>query len=73
MKPANKQRVELLEKACNFERGKPSYALAIYSVEMADKISELKVDADFVVALPDNGRGDLSEEIPKEGYRVFFD
>ena len=44
----------------------------IYSAEMADKISELEVDADFVVALPDNERGDLSEEIPKGGCKVFF-
>ncbi len=72
MKPVNKQRVEQLEKACNFEKGKPSYALVIYSEEMADKISELEVDADFVVALSDNERGDLSEEIPKGGYKVFF-
>ena len=40
---------------------------------MADKISALEVDADFVVALPDNGRGDLGEEIPKGGYKVYFD
>ena len=32
----------------------------------------LDVDADLVVALPDNRRGDLSEEIPKGEYRVFF-
>lgn len=38
-----------------------------------NKISTLEVDADFVVALPDNGRGDLSKEIPKGGYKVFFD
>jgi hypothetical protein len=31
-----------------------------------------RVDADFVVALPDNGRGDISEEIPKGGYKIFF-
>jgi hypothetical protein len=73
MKLANRKRVEELEKACNFEKGKPSYALVIYSAEMADKISALEVDADFVVALPDNGRGDLGEEIPKGGYKVFFD
>ncbi|MFI0435828.1 MAG: hypothetical protein ACH350_08935 [Parachlamydiaceae bacterium] len=73
MKLANRKRVEELEKACNFEKGKPSYALVIYSAEMADKISELEVDADFVVALPDNGRGDLGKEIPKGGYKVFFD
>jgi hypothetical protein len=73
MKLANRKRVEELEKACNFEKGKPSYALVIYSAEMADKISALEVDADFVVALPDNGRGDLGEEIPKEEYKVFFD
>jgi hypothetical protein len=73
MKLANRKRVEELEKACNFEKGKPSYALVIYSAEMADKISALEVDADFVVALPDNGRGDLGEEIPKGGYKLFFD
>lgn len=73
MKPANRKRVEKLEKTCNFEKGKPSSALVIYSAEMADIISELEVNADFVVALPDNGRGDLGEEIPKGGYRVFFD
>lgn len=73
MKSVNKQRVEQLEKACNFEQGKPSYALVIYSAEMADKISDLEVDADFIVALPDNGRGDFNEAIPKGGYRVFFD
>ncbi len=73
MKLANRKRVEELEKACNFEKGKPSYALVIYSAEMADKISALEVDADFVVALPDNGRGDLGEEIPKGGCKVFFD
>lgn len=73
MKPANKQRVEQLEMACNFDKSKPSYALVIYSEEMADTISELEVDADFVVALPDNGRGDFTEEIPKGRYRIFFD
>jgi hypothetical protein len=72
MKLANRKRVEELEKVCNFEKNKPSYALVIYSEEMADKISALEVDADFVVALPDNGRGDLGEEIPKGGYKVFF-
>ena len=72
MKPANRKRVEQLEKTCNLEKGKPSYALVIYSAEMADKISELEVDADFVVAFPDNEKGDLSEEIPKGGYKVFL-
>jgi hypothetical protein len=52
---------------------KPSYALVIYSPEISDQISALEVDADFVVVLPDNGRGDLREEIPKGGYKVFFD
>ncbi len=73
MKPVNRKRIELLEEMYNLEKGKPSYALVIYSAEMADKISEIEVDADFVVALPYNGRGDLSEEIPKGGYKVFFD
>ena len=39
MKPVNRKRVEELEKVCNFEKGKPSYALVIYSTEMADQIS----------------------------------
>ena len=73
MKPANRKRVEELERACRPERMRPFYALVIYSPEISDQIDELEVDADFVVALPDNGRGDLNEEIPKGGYRVFFD
>jgi hypothetical protein len=51
----------------------PSYALVIYDADIHDQIVALDVDADFVVALPDNGRDDLREEIPKGGYRVFFD
>lgn len=73
MKPANRKRVEELEKVYKPGRGRPSYALVIYSSEISDQIDELEVDADFVVCLPDNGRDDLSEEIPKGGYRVFFD
>jgi hypothetical protein len=44
----------------------------VYSPEISDQIDELEIDADFVVTLPDNGRGDLSEEIPKGGYRIFL-
>ena len=73
MKLANRKRIEELEKICKPDRKRPSYALVIYSPEISDQIDELEVDADFVVALPDNGRGDLSEEIPKGGYKVFFD
>lgn len=73
MKPANRKRVEELEKACKPGRMRSSYALVIYSPEIADQIDEVEVDADFIVCLPDNGRDDLSEEIPKGGYRVFFD
>jgi|GEM_PF-5588348 hypothetical protein len=73
MKPANRKRVEELEKACNLVQRRSSYALVIYSPEISDQIDELEVAADFVVCLPDNGRDDLSEEIPKGGYRVFFD
>lgn len=62
--------LEELEKV--YKRGRPSYALVIYGPEISDQIDELEVDADFVVCLPDNGRDDLSEEIPKGGYRVFF-
>lgn len=36
-------------------------------------LNEGSVDDDFVVALPDNGRADLGEEIPKRGYKIFFD
>jgi hypothetical protein len=73
MKLANRKRVEELEKVCKPGEKRPSYALVIYSPEISDQIDELEVDADFVVCLPDNGRDDLSEEISKGGYRVFFD
>ena len=69
----NRKRVEALEKICKPGKQKPSYALVIYSPEISDQISTLEVDSDFVVALPDNGRGDLSEKILKGEYRVFFD
>ena len=74
MKTMNRKRVEQLEKSCNVGKKKSSYALVIYSPEMShDQVAALEVDADFVVALPDNGRGDIGEEIPKGGYKVFFD
>jgi len=38
--------------------------LVIYDGDIHDQIEELEIDADFVVCLPDNGRDDLSEEIP---------
>lgn len=66
-------KVEQLEEVFSMKNGKHFYALVIYDPAIADDISKLEVDADFVLALPDNGRGDLREEIPKGGYRVFFD
>ncbi len=57
----------------NAYKKRPSYALVIYDGDIHDQIETLEVDADFVVALPDNGRGDLGEEIPKGGYKIFFD
>ena len=73
MKLANRKRIEELEKVCKPGKKRSSYALVIYDADIHDQIESLEVDADFVVALPDNGRGDLTEEIPKGGYRVFFD
>jgi hypothetical protein len=73
MKLANRKRIEELEKVCKSDKKRPSYALVIYDAEIRDQIESLEVDADFVVALPDNGRRDLSEEIPKGGYKIFFD
>jgi len=73
MKPMNRKRIEKIEKTCNLQESKPSYyALVVYSPEIHDQIDSLEVDADFVVALPDNGRGDLIEEVPKGGYKVFY-
>ena len=69
----NRKRVEALEKICKPGKQKPTYALVIYSPVISDQISTLEVDADFVVALPDNRRGDLKGEIPEGGYKVFFD
>ena len=73
MKLANRKRIEELEKVYTPEKKRPSYALVIYDGEIRDQIETLEVDADFVVFLPDNGRGDLGEEIPKGGYKIFFD
>lgn len=73
MKPVNRKRIEKIEKAYSLEESKSSYALVVYSPEIRDQIDSLEIDADFVVALPDNGRGDLMEEVPKGGYKVFYD
>lgn len=73
MKLANRKRIEELEKVCKPDKKRPSYALVIYDGDIHDQIETLEVDADFVVWLPDNGRGDLGEEIPKGGFKVFFD
>ena len=73
MKPTNRKRVEELEKVCKPGKKRPSYALVIYDADIHDQIAALEVDADFVVCLPDNGRGDIGEEIPKGGYKIFFD
>ncbi|MDE3046205.1 MAG: hypothetical protein KGJ02_06135 [Verrucomicrobiota bacterium] len=64
MKPVNRKRIE---KTCGLEESKPSYALFVYSPEIYDQIDSFEIDADFVVALSDNGRGDLIEEVPKRG------
>jgi hypothetical protein len=73
MKLENRKRIEELEKVCKPGKKRPSYALVIYDGDIHDQIETLEVDADFVVCLPDNGRDDLSEEVPKGGYRIFFD
>jgi hypothetical protein len=73
MKLANRKRIEELETVCKSGEKRSSYALVIYDGDIHDQIERLEVDADFVVCLPDNRRGDLGEEIPKGGYRVFFD
>ena len=72
MKPVNRKRIENIEQVCSLEQSKSSYALVVYSPEIHDQIDLLEIDADFVVALPDNGRGDLMEEVPKGGYKVFY-
>ena len=73
MKLANRQRIEELEKVCKPDKKRPSYALVIYDGDIHDQIETLEVDADLGVWLADNGRGDLGEEIPKGGFKVFFD
>ncbi len=72
MKPVNRKRIEKIGKACSIEESKSSYALVVYSPEIHDQIDSLEIDADFVIALPDNGRGDLAEEVPQGGYKVFY-
>ncbi len=73
MKLENRKRIEELEKVCKPGKKRSSYALVIYDADIRDQIDTLEVDADSVVFLPDNGRGDLGEEIPKGGYKIFFD
>jgi hypothetical protein len=72
MKSINKKRVENLERAYKLKDGKPTYALVIYDASENFDISELNIDAETVVFLPDNGRGLPGGEIPKGSYKVFL-
>jgi len=56
----------------HLEKGKPSYDLVIYSAEMADKISKIEVDADFVVALLIMEEAISMKKYLRLGIRCFF-
>jgi hypothetical protein len=69
MKNSNKIRIEKLEKVMNINL-KNKFALVI--CDNPDDFDTSTIDADHILILPDNGRRNLGQEIPKGSYSVSF-
>ena len=74
MKQVNKKRIESLEKVLTVKRSRPRSAMVCFDPSILDfEIDSLEIDADVILALPDNGRRCSNEEcIPKGSYKVTY-
>jgi hypothetical protein len=69
MKSSNRIRIERLEKVMNINL-KNKFALVI--CDNPDDFDTSMIDADHILILPDNGRRNQGQEIPKGSYSVSF-
>ncbi len=69
MKNSNRIRMERLEKVMNINL-KNKFALII--CDNPDDFDTSMIDADHILILPDNGRRNQGQEIPKGSYSVSF-
>ena len=69
MKSSNRIRIEKLEKVMNINL-KNKFALVI--CDNPCDFDTSTIDADHILILPDNGRRDHGQMIPKGGYSVSF-
>lgn len=69
MKNSNRIRIEKLEKVMNINL-KNKFALVI--CDNPNDFDTSMIDADHIIILPDNGRRDHGQMIPKGGYSVSF-
>ena len=74
MKLSNKKRIESLEKVLTVKRCRARSAMVCFDPSITDfEINSLEIDADVILALPDNGRRCCNEErIPKGSYKVTY-
>ena len=69
MKNSNRIRLDKLEKVININL-KNKFALVI--CDNPDDFDTSTIEADHILILPDNGRRNTSQEIPKGSYSVSF-
>ena len=74
MKSAQKKRLEKLEGFFNAKSTKKRFAKVIYDASSDFDFSMLKVDAEIVLFLPDNGMQVADEiELSNQPYQIFYD
>lgn len=73
MKPSQKKRLEKLEGFFNSRSTKRRFARVIYDASSGFDPSTLKVDAEVVLCLPDNGMRVVDEiDFSKQPYQIFY-
>lgn len=73
MKHLNKKRIHSLEKMMTAKKSRPRCATVCFDPYIPHFDSNtLKIDADVVLILPDNGRRSTNEHVPKGSYNVTY-
>lgn len=73
MKLAQKKRLEKLEGFFNAKSTKRRFARVIYDASSGFDLSKLKVDAEVVLFLPDNGMRTVDQiDFSNQPYQIFY-
>lgn len=72
MNTSRKKRLEKVEGKVLGKQRRYKSAKVLCDPEIMNSFDSSMIDADFVVILPDNGRRNLGEVVPKSGYLVTY-